>query len=287
MTYDLWFESYMSLYKRGLRPKTRESYLRIHALLSPLIGQIGLTDITPDDIQRALLAVEDASGSRQAQIAYAQLHAIFRRAVRSRHIELSPVDAVDKPSHEAAKARAITGSDWDALLPALLGSPALALMAFAGLRRGEVLGLRRGDIDFAAGLIHVERQRLRVAGRMTTCPPKSSAGVRCVPIVPELLPILRDATRCMLPSAPVVSCAPETLQRRWKRAQELVAIREPYRLHDLRHTYVTRLVMAGVLPRVVQYVAGHSSLGLTMDVYAHIGPREAVSEFSRLKIKLH
>lgn len=287
MTYDTWFETYMSLYKRGLRPKTRESYARLHALLSPLLGPLCLTVITPDDIQRALLAVEDATGSRQAQIAFAQLHAIFRRAVRSRHIDRSPVDAIDKPVHVTRKARTITGEDWAALLPELLSSPAFALVAFAGLRRGEVLGLRRGDIDFSTGMIHVERQRLRVAGRLVTCPPKSAAGDRFVPIAPELLPILHELTRSMLPCAPLFSCAPETLNHQWQRLQKRAAIREPYRLHDLRHTCITRLVLAGAIPRVVQYIAGHSSLEMTMAIYTHVGPIEAKTEFSRLSASLH
>lgn len=287
MTYEQWYSQYLALYKRNLRPKTRESYARIHALISPSLGSLDLQEISPDDIQRALLAVEDAAGSRQAQIAYALLHAVFHRAVRSRHIDLSPMDAIDKPNHVATKARVITDEDWQTLRPIVCASPALALMAFAGLRRGEVLGLRRGDIDFDAGLIRIERQRVRVACKLITCPPKSSAGVRCVPIVPELLPILRLASCCLLPSAHLVCCAPETLNHRWRRAQLAASIAHPYRLHDLRHFYVTMLVSANVSPRIAQYVAGHSSMSLTMDIYTHIGAREAISEFSRRKLSLH
>ena len=48
-----------------------------------------------------------------------------------------------------------------------------ALMAFGGLRRGETLALRRADVDFSAGVLHVCRQRVRVGGQLVTAPPKS------------------------------------------------------------------------------------------------------------------
>ena len=160
-------------------------------------------------------------------------------------------------------------------------------MAFAGLRRGETLALRRADVDFSAGMIHVCRQRVRVGGQIVTAPPKSAAGTRDVPISPELEPILREAVRFLLPNALIVPIAPETLAHKWRDAQRKAAIAEPYRLHDLRHTYATRLVLAGVNIRVLQYAIGHASYQLTMQTYTHIGASAAKSELSRVYASLH
>lgn len=55
-----------------------------------------------------------------------------------------------------------------------------------------------------------------------------------------------------------------------------------YRLHDLRHTYVTRAILSGINPRVVQYLAGHSSLELTLQVYSHITIEAAQAEIRRV-----
>ena len=90
----------MSLYKRKISDKTRESYLRLAQLVAPIIGAKPLEAITPDDIQAALIAAEETAGSRQAQLVYTLLHAAFRRAVRSKHLRENPVEAVDKPEHE-------------------------------------------------------------------------------------------------------------------------------------------------------------------------------------------
>jgi integrase len=159
-------------------------------------------------------------------------------------------------------------------------------MAFAGLRRGEVLGLQWGDIDLAAGLIHIRRQRIRVGGRLTDQPTKSRAGLRDVPIADDLRPLLKAAYR-LDPRRQVISCAPETLGRRWRRAQEDAAIVQPYRLHDLRHTYATRYALAGCNLKVLQYMVGHSSFELTANTYAHVGAADAVAEVRRLSASLH
>lgn len=287
MTYKQWYQEYLRLYKRKLAEKTRESYTRLDALISPIIGEKELEAITPDDIQAAIVAVEVQAGSRQTQLAFTLLHAAFRRAVRSKHLRENPVEAVDKPEHEGKQGRAIEGADWQRLAPIISGDVAFALMAFAGLRRGETLALRRADVDFSAGMIHVCRQRVRVGGQIVTAPPKSAAGTRDVPISPELEPILREAVRFLLPNALIVPIAPETLAHKWHDAQRKAGIAEPYRLHDLRHTYATRLVLAGVNIRVLQYAIGHASYQLTMQTYTHIGASAAKSELSRVYASLH
>lgn len=287
MNYAQWYQTYMSLYKRRLSDKTRESYARLDQLVNPIIGAKPLEAITPDDIQAALVAAEDQAGSRQAQLVYTLLHAVFRRAVRSKHLRENPVEAVDKPDHEGKQGRAIEGANWQRLAPIISGDVAFALMAFAGLRRGETLALRRADVDFSAGVLHVCRQRVRVGGQLVTAPPKSAAGIRDVPISPELEPILREAVRFLLPNGLLVPIAPETLAHKWRDAQRKAGITSPYRLHDLRHTYATRLVLAGVNIRVLQYTIGHASYQLTMQTYTHIGASAAKSELSRVYESLH
>lgn len=287
MTYKQWYQEYLRLYKRKLAEKTQESYTRLNALISPIIGTKELEAITPDDIQTAIISAEETAGCRQAQLVYTLLHAAFRRAVRSGHIRQSPVEAVDKPDHEGKQGRAIEGADWQLLAPIIRDSVAFALACFAGLRRGEVLGLRRGDIDLEAGLIRIERQRVRVRGQLVTAPPKSSAGVRIVPISPELAPILTKAVRYLLPAAYLVPISPETLGRQWNTAQKAAGIKAPYRFHDLRHTYATRLVLEGINLRVLQYVIGHADYQLTVSTYTHIGAAAAKIELSRVYNSLH
>lgn len=62
MIYKLWYQQYLQLYKRKIAEKTRESYARIETLINPIIGEKELEAIKPDDIQDALVVVEETAG---------------------------------------------------------------------------------------------------------------------------------------------------------------------------------------------------------------------------------
>lgn len=283
MVFGVWFTEYIRLYKRALKPRTLEEYNRLYQLhIAPELAAIDLDAITPEHVQRVLIGAADRSGQRSAQAVHALLRACFRRAVRSRLLVWSPVDAVDRPQHTPQQGTALSEADYAAALPFILDDVGLSLALLAGLRRGEIAGLQWGDVDIKARQIHVRRIRHRVGGQLITGTPKSTAGERFVPIAPELLPVLRRAYRLPL-SAWVCPCAPEAHDRRWQRMQQRdLALSQRYRLHDLRHTCITRLLLAGAVPRVVQYIAGHSSLELTMQVYTHVTPTDALRELDRV-----
>lgn len=282
MLYCEWYSQYMALYKTRIKPRTREEYDRIHRVyIAPLIGDIALSQITPEHIQLVLVHAGQR-GSRQAQAVFALLRATLRRAVRSRLLLWSPVDALDKPDHDSVQGKQLTEADLLAALPHIRSSLPLSLALFAGLRRGEIAGLQWGDVDLAAGVLYVQRQRQRVHGQIITVTPKSAAGCRNIPIAPDLLPILRQHYE-LKPRAWLLSHAPEHPGRVWSAIQERdVQLSQRYRLHDLRHTYGSRLILSGCNLRVVQYLMGHSSLEVTMRVYSHCSPDQAAKELQRV-----
>lgn len=283
MNFQDWFELYLSTYKRDIKPRTREEYVRQYRVyIAPIIGAKPLEAVTPEDCQ-AIINAAAAKGERISQAVFALLRATFRRAVRSRRLLWSPMDAVDRPKHRPEPGNALTESDYLAAAPEISDDLALSLALFAGLRRAEITGLRWGDVDLVADVLHVRRIRHRVGGELVAASPKSAAGIRDIPIAPELLPILRRFYR-LTPSAYCVDVAPEALDRRWVRVQSGLALSRRYRLHDLRHTYVTRAILAGINPRVVQYLAGHSSLELTLQVYSHITVEAAQAEIRRVAL---
>lgn len=283
MVYHEWYSQYMALYKSGLKPRTREEYDRINrTYLAPILGALELAAITPEDVQRCLIAAADRGGSRQAQAVFSLIHAVMRRACRSRLIPWSPVDALDKPEHTPEPGRQLTDRDLDAAAPFIRQDLALSLALYAGLRRGEICGLQWGDVDLGAGLLRIRRQRQRVGGQLIVQTPKSATGCRDVPIAPELLPLLRKSFR-FFPRSFVVECSPEHVGHRWAAIQEReVLLSQHYRLHDLRHTYGSQLILKGCLPRVVQYLMGHASLEVTMRVYSHVDADQAAREVRKV-----
>ena len=283
MTYESWYRQYMTLYKTDIAPKTAESYEHCYATyIAPTLAASELEAVTPDDLQSIVMQAFFSAGSRQAQIVYAQLHAVFARAARSRRIGYNPADCIDKPQHAARQGRAISAEEWQQLAPYIRADVGIALAAYAGLRRGEILGLERRDVDLVRGQLTIQRQRLRVAGKLITSTPKSAAGIRTVPISAELVPIIQRRARHLTPNGLIVPIAPETLNHHWRCAQQEAGIEAPYRLHDLRHTYATQLVAAGCNIKTLQYLMGHSTYQLTADTYTHIDADQARAELQRV-----
>lgn len=283
MTYQKWFTLYLSTYKKDLKPRTLEEYERQHkAYIAPIIGDTPLEDVTPEDCQTIINAASER-GSKAAQAVYALLHAVFRRACRSRRLSWSPVDAIDRPKHTPKSGKAMTDADFEKAEPFISEILSLSLALYAGLRRAEIAGLQWQDIDLANGVITISRIKHRVKGQLIIAPPKSTAGVRTIPIAPDLLPVLRQHYR-LEPSGFCITTAPEAIDRAWQRIQKSkIKLSQPYRLHDLRHTYITRALLSGIAPRVVQYLAGHSNLELTLQIYTHITAESAKKEVERAR----
>lgn len=279
MLYHEWYPQYMALYKARLAPRTREEYDRIHRkYLLPVLGPMRLEDITPEDVQAALVLAADRGGPRMAQAVYSLIHAVLRRACRSRYIPWSPVDALDKPAHTQEQGKMLTSADLRLALPFIRQELAVSLALFAGLRRGEICGLQWGDVDLGAGLLRIRRQRQRSRGEVLVRVTKSGAGLRDVPIAPELRPLLRHQYK-LLPSGWVVPHAPEYPGSAWADIQRRdVLLSQHYRLHDLRHHYGSDLILRGAEPKAVSYLMGHSSLAVTLNVYSHIYPEQAAAE---------
>lgn len=281
MTYEAWYSQYLKLYKRKLSPRTLETYDQVTRLyILPVLDAVELEDINPEHIQTAINAAAD-HGGRQAQVVFSVMHAVLRRAYRSRMIQWNPADAIDKPEHEQIQGKALSAADLIEVEQLIRDDLALSLALYAGLRRGEICGLQWGDIDLKANVLHIRRQRCRAYGQIIEKQPKSRAGVRDIPVAAELLPVLRSAY-CLTPKAWVVDITPEAVTRRWGKLQRDTDLSEHYRLHDLRHTYGSKLVLAGVNLRVVQYLMGHSKIDVTMHVYSHCRASDAQQEIKRV-----
>ncbi len=165
---------------------------------------------------------------------------------------------------------------------------AFMVMAFMGLRLGEALAMRLRHLDFSRMLYHVTESFKTEVFRK---PKGAKSRFVDVPdfLVEELKAHVTELRRQCFKrgvSAPVdlLMVDPEKghtaspfsqreIQAALKRACKAagLAVRNP---HDLRHTYATILLMAGVSPAYVQKQLGHSSISMTVDIYGHWIPGE-------------
>ena len=277
-----------------LRPSTWRRYeqlLRLHAL--PTLGTLSLTRLEPRHVQR-LYADCLALGLAPATVR--QLHAVLRRALGQATkwgtVARNVVALVSPPRVKRHEIQPLSATQARTFLDAAQGDRFEALYILAlttGMRLGELLGLRWQDVDLAAEMLQVRHTLLRLRDGLQLREPKTARSRRRIALAPSAVDALRHhrgrqaAIRLQL--GPVwedhdVVFANEIgkpveagnlLRRSFWPLLDKAEI--PHiRFHDLRHTAATLLLQQGVHPKVVSELLGHSSIGLTLDIYSHVIP---------------
>ena len=261
---------------RDIKPRTREGYQSLLELyLLPRLGHELVADITPVLVRKWWTAMPvDRSTSRAR--AYALLKAIMNTAVSDDLIAANPCRI--RGGSSAPREREIRPATIDELRVVVDNLPerfrALAMIcAWCALRNGEVLELRRSDLDLTRGTIRVERAVAWVHGKPVVGTPKSAAGTRTVAVPPHIEPALKHhlenftgarAAALLFPGRDGTShLQPSTFHRSWRKARA-AASRPDLRLHDLRHTGATMAAMTGATLAELQQRLGHSSVNAAL-----------------------
>lgn len=231
---------------------------------------------------------------------------VFRAAVADRLIPTDPSVGVVLPRKRKSEAAMSipTNEDVAKLLEAAEperrpksrpGFTAfVALCAFAGLRRGEALGVQVGDIDFLARTLRVTRQIQRAkaadvaagkdlveaaAGiRVMVRPPKYESE-RTIYLPDEVIEILAEHVRQHTPTGEPTRWLfnengkpwhDNLVDYRWRSTRTDAGV--AFKLHELRHYFASGLIAAGCDVVTVQRAMGHASATTTLSTYAHLWP---------------
>jgi integrase len=167
----------------------------------------------------------------------------------------------------------------------------LFFAASTGVRAGEQWAARWSDVDFITGELRIAR---RVDVYREEGAPKTSAGVRTVPLSAQLVGLLKAWKVRSRFSRPDDLIFPNSegkhtghdnfVKRRFlplfdKQAHSAVPVSSPalsarFNWHGLRHFAISCWIEAGLAPKTVQTFAGHASLQITMDRYGHLFPSD-------------
>lgn len=174
------------------RPSTVQTYQTIvRTLVVPGVGHLTLDTLTAREVEAWVTRLV-ASGKSASTIHKAVdiLGLALDVAVRDGKVRTNAARDVDKPRITRTEVDFFTSDQVAALRQAAQGyrlDPLLTLAAFTGLRRGEALALRWRDVDLDRQQIRITGTLTRVKGRLVRQEPKTNAGTRVVPLVPEAL----------------------------------------------------------------------------------------------------
>jgi integrase len=294
---DRWLDDYA---RASVSAKTFERYeeiVRLH--LKPALGHHPLAKLQPLHIARyyteALASGRiDGSGGLSARSVlhhHRVLRAALHQGVKWLLLPRNPADAVDPPRPQHREMRALDETATAKLLRAAahsrLSLPVL-LAVTTGLRRGEILALRWQDVDFQNGTFAVRQSLEQTRGGLSFKQPKTVKGRRVVALPSLTLDALKQhkvkqATTKLALGATYedndLVCAredgtpwpPDAFSTAFVGLVRRAGI-PAIRFHDLRHTHATQLLRQGVHPKVVSERLGHSTVGITLDVYSHVLP---------------
>ena len=281
------------------RPSTREGYrilLRRHVV--PHIGGRRLRDLTPGDVEALTLLLSESLAPSTVRQTYTALRLVLDTAERDGLVRRNVAALVDRPRVPKREAVAFTPGQVAALRAAAARhrfAPLLDLVAFTGLRIGEALALRWQDVD--SDQLRVTATLTRGEHGMERTNPKTEAGWRIVPLVPEAAAALRArkttlaGERLRAGSAWTDNGLVFTTEAgtplddrnalRWFHRIRAKAGIEAGSWHSLRHAAATELLQAGVPMPTVSAILGHGSITVTVDLYGHVGAGHMAEEMTR------
>lgn len=309
--YEL-FKKYLKQ-QRNARLSTQSTYGYLLEFLSrDKFGARSIDTVKISDVKAWLLELRDNGLAYGTVLFYKRaLKPAFKMALHDDCIRKNPFDfsLSTVMKNDTQSRQALTPEQEEKLLAFVQSDVCyqkhydeIIILLRTGLRISEFCGLTLNDLDFTNRLINIDHQLIKVAKiGYVVQPPKSENGVRQIPMSEEVyqafMNILKNRRKQSLfvidgysnflfinrNGVPNVASNYEAMFRNLikkynKKNKDQLPKVTP---HVMRHTFCTRLANAGMNPKALQYVIGHSNITITLNLYAHASLETVKSEIQR------
>lgn len=287
-------EQWLSDWLEGRKPHIEESTWSAYEVMArchitPSLGKVKLKDLRTRDLQMLLNnKLAEGLSSRTVKYIYTTINMALKQAVKERLIPYNPAEGVELPKQEKKEMKTLTREEVAKFLQVAKESrhyPAFLLELATGLRRGELLAVKWGNIDFNQRTLSIKEQLVRTTEGLTFKSLKTVKSRRTISLPPDIMDMLRmhkkKQAELKLMLGPVYEdndllfCAedgkpldPKSFVDHFKRLLKKAGLN--IRFHDLRHTFATLSLEAGIPVKTVQEMLGHTTSKMVMDVYGHV-----------------
>lgn len=309
MVVDAWFEYWIDVKKKTVRPNTVRNYTeRYYKNIQNVIGKKLLTEVKPIHCQKIFTNMAD-EGYRTSTLYQTRItlfnmleFAKENEIILSNPCKKSVKSDMGKPSQ---KKEALTIDIQKKFLEQAKGRSYENQYRFilqTGLRTGELIGLKWEDVDFTNRVLKIQRsmEYRHSVGEWRIGEPKSKSGYRTIPLTDEAIRILKAQKEKnkkikVIPiewneyiflsrkGEPVKNSTYDTMLFKICEKAEI----NKFSMHILRHTFATRCIEGGMMPKTLQKILGHSNIGITMNLYVHITEDEKQKEINKVSYVLN
>ena len=308
-------ERYLST-KTGVKPSTKQNYGVIKNLLAKEeFSRKRIKEVKTSDAKLFLIKMQ-SDGKRHSTIKSVRgvLRPAFQMAVDDDLLVKNPFgfELAGVVVNDSVTREAITRDQMRKVLKFVHDDnvyckyyEAVYILFHTGMRISEFCGLTIKDIDFEHNVVTIDHQLQRMSNMERIIEPtKTRAGTRKLPITEDVAmmfrAIIEDRPK---PKTEKMVCGysgflyldkndlPEVALHWEHRFRHMVnRYNEIYRVqmpkitpHVCRHTYCSNMAKAGMNPKTLQYLMGHSDIGVTMNTYTHLGLEDAQDEMIRME----
>lgn len=265
---------------------TEESYrLAIEKHIRPSMGRLKLSDCKASQVQSLFDRMKKKGvGDRTRQNAYTVLNAVMKKAKRWGMIMVNPCEGVDKPQYRPKRMSPFTLEESKRILESEVDSEESAIWTLAlsaGMRQGEIFGLPWKNVNFKEKLVTIDQQLIEVKGKLSIQRPKTETSIRTIELTDQCASALNRQRMRMLKEGLTGEqliflnedggMLRKNSFRKWTWLPLLTRLGlKPRGFHNLRHTYASLALGAGVPVHVVSKIMGHASPATTLRIYAHL-----------------
>ena len=307
------FMSWLEGLKNSIKPKSYDAkeYI-IKNFIIPELRDIQVGQIEPKDIQ-AIINNATEKGYSYSVISkiYININQRFNLAVERRELPYSPVVGINLPKQNERLKSDIRWFSENELKSILIEAEktysngrliykhgyAVRLLAYTGLRAGELLALKWSDVSFIDKKITVNKNIVTVIDRekgsgitrVVQNTPKTTSGNRVIPLSKNAEFALKEIKNRQPEGLDYIIATDSNrpveirnLARMFTKIQKKAGISNPGTLHSLRHTFATRLLEVGEDIKVVSKLLGHADISITYNTYIHVAEEQKVKAIERL-----
>lgn len=308
ITLNEWFEIWIETYKQNCRNTSINYYRTSFNRITETLGKMKLCDLNHITVQRAINKIETSQAQKATLIV---LKAALDKAMKEELLVKNPANDITTKSKKVKEQYVFTDETLEVFLQEIKKSSCYPICIVAlntGMRINEILGLTWDCIDWTNNRIHVKQTLVYLHGKFELHEPKTDSGARTIPMLPVVVSILKDQYKRRLEmnlsgikplegfenmvfftgtNYPIHSnYIRATLIRKEKQLRKKypdlnIGTLHP---HTFRHTFATRALKNGMQPKALQKILGHSTLSMTMDLYAHVLDDTIESEMNKLLV---